>query len=465
MPTSHPSTRASTATLALALAGALAACETAPAPAASDVAETSDVAEDASDDVSDARSDTAPDTIDDEASASCPELPPFVAPRDLPTLDDPPPLLAFADGTPVLDAGGWRCRRHEILTLLERYEYGRPAPPAPPRPVGEASVDDFGGGATLVQVTLDYDGAESPMHLALFLPPGPGPAPVFLALNPCGNHTLHPSPLIRESLAYADPSCTAAARERGGRAARWPIAEILGRGYALAALHQSDIAPDSAAEMRSQGVTAALAPAPGDPDAPPWGAVAAWAWGLERAVDYLVTDERIDPAGIIVVGHSRRGKAALLAGALDERIAVVIPHQSGTGGATLSRSYLGESVQAVTTFFPHWFAATFADFSGRETQLPLDQHMLLALVAPRALLVTNGAADTWADPPGALAAVLLADAAWELLGSPGMIPGANPDGQPLLEADLSWHERPGGHDLEPRDWRTFMDFADHHLGR
>jgi hypothetical protein len=448
----HLTTRASAALLAFALA--LVGCGTSPTPSASDLG-----------DVSDADPDAAPDDAGDVSATPCPPRPPFADPRDLPEVIDPPPLLAFADGAPVLDEAAWRCRRGELVALLERYEYGRPASPATPRVVGEPTTEDLGDGASLVQVTLDYGVAESPLHLALFLPPGPGPVPVFLALNPCGNHTLHPSPPIRESVAYADPSCTVAARERGGRAARWPVADILGRGYALAAVHQSDIAPDSAAEIRRQGATVALVPAPGDADAPPWGAVAAWAWGLERAVDYLVTDDRVDPAAIIVVGHSRRGKAALLAGALDERIAVVIPHQSGTGGATLSRSYLGESVQAVTAFFPHWFAETFAAFAGRETRLPLDQHMLLALVAPRALLVTNGAEDTWADPPGALAAVRLADAAWELLGSEGMVAGPDPDGAPRLDADLSWHERPGGHDLEPRDWQTFMDFADHHLGR
>ena len=263
----------------------------------------------------------APDIFEDP----CPPLPTLSEPSDLPETGDPPPLLTFSNGDPVETQEDWACRRRELLALFEHYVYGQPA--AATEPVAEGAVrrDRVQSGILLEQVSLQYGADDRAIHLALFLPEGEGDVPVFIALNPCGNHTLHPTELLRVSDGFVDPTCDSAARERGGREARWPLGTILGRGYGLAVFHQSDLTPDDPDSARSVGAIGALDTGGGA--GAEWGAVASWAWGIQRAVDYLVTHPRVDAQRIAVTGHSRRGKAALLAGAYDERIAVVIPHQ------------------------------------------------------------------------------------------------------------------------------------------
>ncbi len=366
----------------------------------------------------------------------------------------PDPFVTFFGEERVESADDWqKVRRPELIELFEHYVYGvAPDAPAITARVETPDVEIAPGVVHRgVEITLSPDAPR--IHLGLFLPAGVSDPPVLLALNPCGNQSLVESEAVRFTESFRALGCGA---ERGSRQERWPVFEIVGRGYALATFHESDVDPDDPDDERSlDGVHPHFDSGEGFRTA--WGRLAAWAWGLSRAVDYLGTDTSVDATRIVVAGHSRRGKTALLAAALDERIAIAIPHQSGTGGASLSRDNTGESVGVITTLFPNWFDDVFATFADQEARLPVDQHLLITLVAPRPVLVTNGVEDLRADPMGALGAVRAAAPVYTLLGSRGLV---LEDGRPSLDGPLSWHERTGGHSLEPRDWYTFMDFAD-----
>lgn len=237
---------------------------------------------------------------------------------------------------------------------------------------------------------------------------------------------------------------------------------MIGRGYALATFYCGDVAPDHPG--RNDGVFPHFREAGRSKPAPDeWGAVAAWAWGLSRAVDYLVTRDDIDKDRIAVVGHSRLGKAAIVAGAFDERIALVIPHQAGCGGTAPSRGTAGESVQQINDRFPHWFADEFKKFNEQTDRLPFDQHCLIALVAPRPVLLTNAVQDTWANPEGQFQMLQAAEPVYRLLGAGGLDADRMPAPDHLVNSTLGYHIRPGKHSMGKEDWKVFLDFADKHL--
>lgn len=279
--------------------------------------------------------------------------------------------------------------------------------------------------------------------MAVFLPSGRDePLPVFLGLNFKGNGTIHPDP------ALALPP----GAERGERVRRWPIEAIVKRGYGLATVYYEEIAPDDPAHW--QKGLARLWPA--DDQADPPGAVAAWAWGLSLARQALAECAQIDRTRIAVIGHSRLGKAALWAGAIDGGFALVISNDSGCGGAALSRRRFGERILHINTRFPHWFTPAFAAFNEREADLPVDQHQLLASIAPCALYVASAEDDQWADPRGEYLSLRAAGEAW------GKVLPSNPPtvGQSLVDGRLGYHCRTGPHDLTREDWDHFLDFAD-----
>jgi hypothetical protein len=244
----------------------------------------------------------------------------------------------------------------------------------------------------------------------------------------------------------------------------WAVDEVIGRGYALATFYCGDVAPDDKEAYR--GVFPHyMKPGQTKPGPHDWGAVAAWAWGLSRAVDYLVTDKDIDGGRIAVVGHSRLGKAAIVAGAFDDRIALVIPHQAGCGGTAPSRGKVGESVQRINTSFPHWFDAEFKNFNEQPERLPFDQNGLLALVAPRPILFTNATGDTWANPEGQFQVLQAAEPVYRLLGAGGLDARSMPEVNTLVDSTLGYHIRPGKHSMGREDWAVFLKYADKHLGR
>lgn len=360
-------------------------------------------------------------------------LPELVLPpvEGLPVQEAPPEaFVSFRNGGPVSVQDWWSDRRPEIQVLFHRYVYGWSAPDVAASAVEVHPEVEVSGGR-LRQTTAASEGRR--FTVALWIPDGPGPHPVVLGLNKCGNRSVSQQAEVEDGGAWTEASCDPAP---GSRASYWNIDAALARGVGVATVHQSDFAPDDA--QQTAPLLEAELPRAGTDDR--WGAIGVWAYGLSRAVDVLRTDA--DVGSIVVMGHSRRGKTALWAAAQDPRIDGVWAHQSGTGGAALTRSFNGETVGAVNTLFPHWFNDTFPQFAGQETRLPLDQHLLLAMVAPRPLRVTDGAEDFWADPDGAAQSVALATPVFEALQGPSP----------------TWSLRPGDHAVTPQDWVDMLDW-------
>ncbi len=381
-----------------------------------------------------------------------------------------PEILRRADGGMVDTAAQWDERRTEILKLFEDQVYGS----APDAPLGmrfsvlEQDAGALGGRARRKQVRVDFAGTEGGpgMEILLYTPSAAeGPVPVFVGLNFGGNHTVHADPAIRFSTRWMRSGegvveNRATEETRGRSAGRWPVERILERGYGLATVYCGDLDPDFDDGFRNGVHQLAPPRTPSD-----WGTIAAWAWGLSRALDYLSTDALVEASRIAVMGHSRLGKTALWAGARDTRFAMVISNDSGCGGAALSRRRFGETVERINTRFPHWFAGNFKAYNDSEDKLPVDQHMLLALVAPRPLYVASAEDDAWADPKGEFLSALHAGAAYELLGQKGLgvseMPAVN---EPVMQR-VGYHIRSGTHDVTAYDWDRYLDFADKHFKR
>lgn len=394
--------------------------------------------------------------------------------EQLPLQESLPDPLVLTTGEPVADANTWSEQRAgEIRTLFAHYMYGY-MPPASDIQATIESVDALymDGQAIKKQVTLSF-GPEGtpPIHLLLVVPNNqPAPSPVFLGLNFYGNHSVLPDADIPLSPHWMpergegveDNLATDAAR--GTSMDRWNIEDVVLQGYAVATFYHGDVDPDK--DDFSDGVHASI-PVHGSVarSDTSWGALSAWAWGLHRAVDYLVQDPDIDGEKIAVMGHSRNGKAALWAGATDPRIALVISNQSGCGGAALSTRKVGETVEAINTRFPHWFSRSFWSFNDNEDRLPIDQHMLISLMAPRPVLIASAREDEWADPDGEFLAAQAAEPVYKLLGYSGLNNESMPDLNQLVGAELGYHIRPGGHGVGPRDWDVFVQFANQHFGR
>ena len=380
------------------------------------------------------------------------------------SLPDP---LVCSDGKKVTDAKTWTAkRRPEILELFRTHMYGR----SPGRPkamtfkVFETAQNALGGKATRKQVSVFFTGKDPGprMDILLYLPNGiKRPVPAFVGLNFRGNHSIQTDPAIRLSTQWMRGGRKAGAKDRGAAKSRWPVESILARGYALATIYYGDIDPDFHDGFKNgvHGVFDKSGKRPADA----WASIAAWAWGLARAMDYFETDDEVDARRVAVMGHSRLGKTSLWAGAEDPRFAVVISNNSGCGGAALSRRRFGETVGRINRSFPHWFCENLKKYNNREDDLPLDQHMLVALIAPRGVLVCSAQQDRWADPRGEFLAAQGADAVYRLLGTDGMsakkMPGLS---KPVLSR-IGYHIRPGRHDVKDQDWTVYMDFADKHM--
>lgn len=389
-----------------------------------------------------------------------------------------PDPLVHSDGTPVRDAADWRARRRpELLELFAREIYGR-TPAGRPRDLHWkiTSIDRtaLGGKATRKEVTIWFTRGESgpKMDLLIYLPNGPArPRPAFLGLNYFGNHCVDPDPGITLSRAWmraapergiVDHRATEATR--GTHASRWQIETVLARGYATATIYYGDLCPD-----RDDGMTesvGALFRSGTKENRPPdgWGSIGIWAWGLSRALDYLEHDPNIDARRVAVHGHSRLGKTALWAAAQDERFALAISNNSGAGGAKLARRNFGETVALSNSrHSTPWYSLNYRKYNHNEATLPVDQHQLLALIAPRPLYVASAVEDRGADPKGEFLSAHLAGPVYALFGLRGLGRDTPPPVDQPIGETIRYHVRSGGHDITAYDWAQFLDFADQHL--
>jgi hypothetical protein len=328
-----------------------------------------------------------------------------------------PPLLLSSSGEVVDSPEKWNTsRRPEILKLFENHVFGAlPDLPTTSTLQGETVV-----------VTLP-DGSRLGIRTTLVLPEDPpGRVPLHLLL------WIWDSETIDEAV------------QNGSE--KWPVGEIVAKGCATAAFCVFDLAPDNNQDFR-QGILGRFGIPSDRTDCP--GALAAWAWGASRVLDALLQNPRIDASRVSIVGHSRGGKAALWAGALDRRFALVVANGSGCTGAALSRrkAISRESVRQITDSFPYWFCPAYRQYADHEDQLPVDQHMLLALIAPRAVLVCSAEEDYWADPEGEALGLAEAAPAFELFG------------QAVAQNQRLYHCRPGGHALTRMDWLAVLAYA------
>jgi hypothetical protein len=392
------------------------------------------------------------------------------------TLPDP---LVLGDGQRVTDVATWReKRRPEVLHLFEQYVYGK----APGKPGGvsvEARSTDLnalGGKAVRKEVTLHLaPGGRGPkIDVLVYLPKKAAatrgfraPCPLFLGLNFDGNHTVHADPGITPSDVQqpgsqqpGTPSAEAVAKARGTSASRWPIEKIIARGYGVATAWYGDIEPDMPGGLRYGVRKLYLKDGQSEPADDEWGAIAAWAWGLSRIMDCLESDRDIDARHVALIGHSRLGKTALWAGARDERFGLVISNDSGCGGASLARRQFGETPARISTSFPHWFCKNYRKYAFHVGDLPVDQHMLLALVAPRPLYVASAEEDHWADPHGEFLSAKGADPVYRLLGTAGLPAVEMPAVEQPVAGTISYHIRHGKHDVTDYDWQQYLDCAD-----
>ncbi|MBN1144002.1 MAG: acetylxylan esterase [Bacteroidales bacterium] len=374
----------------------------------------------------------------------------------------PNPLILL-NGQSVGDSSAWwQQRRPEILDLFENEVYGKT--PSRKLPVSfrvtSAEKPALNGMAVRKEVTAYFTANEQgpSMRILIYLPVNTKKAPVFLGLNFSGNHTICDDPEITLSERWQ-----AAEHQRGEDSASWPVKRIIERGFGLATIYYGELDPDF-----DDGILNGIHPLfymPGQTKPLPdeWGSIGAWAWGLSRAMDYLETDTAVDSRKVALLGHSRLGKAAIWAGAQDQRFAVVISNNSGCGGVALSKRVFGETVGSINTRFPHWFCTNFKKYNYNEDSLPLDQHMLVALIAPRPVYIASAQDDRWADPKGEFLSALHADPVYKLLETEGLPVREQPEISKPVMGTMGYHIRPGSHAITRYDWECFMNFAEKHL--
>ena len=357
-----------------------------------------------------------------------------------------PEVLKTAVNKKVNNKLTWeKVRRPEILKLFEDNIYGQM--PASYNSIKYSIVNSdaaaMNGKALLKQVLIEVfnNNRSVQINLVLFVPNNKTkPVPAFLLINNRGKEN------------------TDAARTT--KSDFWPAEILIDSGYAIAAFHVSDLAPDDK-ETFMNGVLQ-LYPTQLNADNG-MRAIGAWAWGASRVMDYFEKDADIDSKKIAVVGHSRGGKASLWAAAQDPRFSICVTNCSGNTGAALARRQFGERIKKINTSFPHWFNTNYKKFNDREDALPIDQHMLIALVAPRPVYATNASKDLWADPKGTFLSLKNAEKVYALYGLKSNLP-LNPPAinKAIIQSPIAYHNREGEHNLTAFDWVNFIKFANYH---
>jgi hypothetical protein len=371
----------------------------------------------------------------------------------------------------VKDRASWKKQRVRLLELYRREVFGR-SPEKSPALAWEAGATDrqaLGGRAVRKIVTLYFGGknATPRARLLMYLPAAAiRPAPVILGLSFAPIQTVANDPGVPLGDEWIrNVKQPGQEKSRGAQAQQWQVDQILAHGYGLAVMYYGDIEPDFDGGIKYGVRPLFFKPGQTEPSADEWGAISAWAWGLRRAMDYLETDPSVDAKRVAVFGHSRLGKTAIWAGAQDARFSLVIANESGEGGAAISRRDYGERIQDLNTRFPHWFCLNFRKYNGQEDQMPFDSHMLLALIAPRALYVGSAEGDRWSDPRGEFLGAYYASKVWELLGKKGLTSDVMPPVEhPVMGESVAYHIRTGKHDVTAYDWQQYLAFADRQWG-
>ncbi len=354
-----------------------------------------------------------------------------------------PDLLVSSSGKKITSLAAWKKnRRQEILELFRENVYGRV--PSTPYTRSFTIVNEdknaMNGNATLKQVdiTISSGGKSLVIHLTLFVPNNvKKPVPAFLLIDNRGPANTDPTRKVKSEF--------------------WPAEQVIERGYAIAVFYNADVDADNYDEFKN-GIHGIL-DRERQPDS--WGTIAAWAWGASRCMDYFISDKEIDSKKVAVVGHSRGGKTALWAGAEDQRFALVVSNESGCGGAALARRKYGETIARINTACPHWFCTNYRKYNNNENALPVDMHMLMALIAPRAVYVTSAAEDLWADPRGSYLSLYYSMPVFQLLKTKSFLPFDMPPlDKPVISGKTGYHIRSGAHNMLLKDWNWFMDFAD-----
>lgn len=374
-----------------------------------------------------------------------------------------PELLRSEAGQEIITAADWEnIRRPELLEIFRKNVYGNP----PPRLALNARMvetgDAFDGLAVREQVALELD-EKNKIELLIYRPKAVvHPVPVFLSLNFKGNHanTLDPAVIL------AGASEQLVENERGSNMIRWPFEKVLAAGYAVATFCHWDVAPDDKDLWRDRFVSAIYPDKKGAPEKEEAGAVAWWAWGLSRAMDYLVSrPDTYNPESVVVMGHSRQGKAALWAAAEDPRFAIAISNDSGCTGAALARRRFGETVRHINSARPDWFCGAYKQYDDKEDALPVDQHQLIALAAPRPVYIASATEDLWADPRGEYLSGYHASPVYTLYQKQSGLDGNFPNPETPVGDAIGYHLRTGKHHILPEDWEHFIRFAQRHLKR
>ncbi len=383
-----------------------------------------------------------------------------------------PPLLTTADGKPVRTSREWTSkRRPEILKLFQENMHGR-TPTARLKDlqfkVIEQDPHALGGTAFRKQIEVRF--AKKPdapvMHILVYTPAGArGRVPVFEVLHFNGNWAIVDDPGV---LLYDTWDRKTRQRQKTpadvkrGTSKEWDVPLVLSRGYGIAAIYYGDIEPDFDGGAGLPFGVRPLFWKPGQTERAPedWGAIGAWAWGMSRGLDYLLTDRQVDGKKVVAVGQSRLGKTVLWAGAQDQRFAMVVASCSGEGGAALARRDYGENLDNMSSRYLYQFSESFKRFNKHWNDLPVDAHMLVALMAPRPLLLNTGSEDRWSDPKGEFLAAQAASPVWELFGKKGLAGEPQPPLDTPLLRDLAFHEHTGRHAILATDWKVILDYAD-----
>ncbi|MEM9657463.1 MAG: acetylxylan esterase [Planctomycetota bacterium] len=351
---------------------------------------------------------------------------------------DLPPLLLSAEGDEVTTPDEWRnVRRPQIMSLFSNLVYGRvpqlESPLETEYRVVSTDEQYLDGAATHKEVLLEFSNANGKVSITA--------------------HVVIPNDVAKPVPAFM-------------KIGSGPVEEILERGFAAIGVDHNDFVGHNEVSFERSIHRLFFQKGQSFPKARQWGVLSAIAWGHSRVLDYLEIDDDVDAARVAIMGHSKNGKAALWTAAQDERFALAISAQSGCAGAALWRRRSGETLQKMVTRFPYWLCRNAWKFVNQEDDLPVDQHMLLALIAPRPVYVASGSDDTWADPRGEHASAYHASAVYELLGKKGLTSAElPPSGEAILDSDVGYHIRDGGHSVDPYDWRMFLDFCERHLPR